>query len=202
MTETGSTSPFEEPPGNRPPAQPAQQPQQSEPPSYPSYPQMPGYAETPTEPPPTPPQDVDRASKILYGLAGLGILNTLLSFTMKAQIRDAIRDRYPDYTADELDSTVNAFLGIAVVVGIVFALIYVLLARKVLQGRNWARIVATILLAFNALNLLSVGQPQPALLRALGVIAALAAIAALVFLWRRQASEFFSAQTRRRTYGR
>jgi uncharacterized membrane protein (UPF0136 family) len=200
MTDTGPTSPFDEPPTNRPPTQPAQPEQPQQPPSYPSYPQMPGYAEGPTEPPPTPPQDVDRASKILYGLAGLGILNTLLSFTMRDQIRDAIADRYPDYTADELDSTVNAFLAIAVVVGIVFALIYILLARKILQGRSWARIVATILLALNALNLLSVGQPQPAVLRALGVIAALVAIAALVFLWRRPASEFFAAHARRRAY--
>ena len=85
---------------------------------------MPGYAETPSGPPGTPPREVDWASKILFGLAGLGIINTIVSFTMTDEIRDIVRDENPDYSADKVDSAVNGILGFAVVFGIVFALIY------------------------------------------------------------------------------
>jgi uncharacterized membrane protein (UPF0136 family) len=193
MSNTGSASPPDEPAGERPPAStPPPQP-----PAYPSYPQIPGYAETQSGqsgPPATPPQEVDWASKILYGLAGLGIINTLISFTMKDEIRDIVRDENPDYSADKIDSTVNGILGFAVVFGIVFALIYVLLARKILQGRRWARVAATILLVLNALNLAGLSRPQPGVLRLLSAIAGLAAVAALVFLWRQPSKEFFRAQ--------
>lgn len=190
MSDTGSALPPDEPSSDRPPGSPPPQP-----PAYPSYPQMPGYAGTPSGPPPsTPPREVDLASKILFGLAGLGIINTLLSFTMKDEIRDIVRDENPSYSTDELDSAVNAILGFAVVFGIVFALIYVLLGRKVLQGRRWARVVATILLAINALNLAGISRPQPGILRLLTAIAGIAAIAALVFLWRQPSKDFFRAQ--------
>jgi cytochrome c biogenesis protein CcdA len=155
---------------------------------------MPGYAGAPSGTPATPPQEVGWASKILFGLAGLGIINTLVSFTMRDEIRDIVRDENPSYSGDEVDSAVNGILGFAVVFGIVFALIYVLLARKVLQGRRWARVVATILLALNALNLAGLSRPQPGVLRVLSAIAGLAAVAALVFLWRQPSKDFFRAQ--------
>ena len=113
---------------------------------------------------------------------------------MTDEIRDIVRDENPDYSADKVDSAVNGILGFAVVFGIVFALIYVLLGRKVLQGRRWARVVATILLAINALNLAGISRPQPGVLRLLSAIAGLAAIAALVFLWRQPSKDFFRAQ--------
>ena len=190
MSDTGSAPPPNEPSGDRPAGStPPQQP-----PAYPSYPQMPGYAETASSPPAAPPQEVDWASKILFGLAGLGIINTILSFTMKDEIRDIVRDENPNDSAEKIDSTVNGILGFSVVFGIVFALIYVLLGRKVLQGRRWARGVATFLLVVNALNLTGISRPQPGVIRVLSAIAGLAAIAALVFLWRQPSKDFFRSQ--------
>jgi hypothetical protein len=190
MSDTGSASPPDEPSGDRPPGStPPQQP-----PAYPSYPQMPGYAETPSGPPGTPPREVDWASKILYGLAGLGIIYTLVSFMTKDEIRDIVRDENSDYSADKVDSVVNGMLSFSVVFGVVTALIYVSLGRKILQGRRWARVVATILLVLNALSLTGISRPQPGALRVLSAIAGLAAIAALVFLWRQPSKDFFRAQ--------
>ena len=189
MSDTGSAPPPDEPSSDRPPGSSPPQP-----PAYPSYPEMPGYAATPSGAPSTPPREVDLVSKILFGLAGLGIVNTLLSFTMKDEIRDIVRDENPNYSTDELDSAVNTILGFAVVFGIVFALIYVLLGRKVLQGRRWARVVATILLVINALNLVGISRPQPGVLRLVSAVAGIAAIAALIFLWRQPSKDYFRAQ--------
>jgi hypothetical protein len=197
MTDTGSTSPFDEPSGDRPAGSPTPPPQQ--PPAYPSYPPMPGYAEGPSGPPPKAPKEIDWASKILYGIGAIGILNTILAFTMRDELRKDVVDRYPDYTPDEVDTAVNVGLGFAVVFGVLFALVYFLLARKILQGRGWARIVATILLALNVLGLLTGSQNNPAVLQVLAVISGLAAVAALLFLWRKPASDFFAdMKTRQR----
>jgi hypothetical protein len=57
--------------------------------------------------------------------------------------------------------------------------------------------VATILLALNVLGLLGGSQNNPAVLQGIGVVTGLAAVAALLFLWRRPASEFFAAMRTR-----
>ena len=161
----------------------------------PAYGQMPGYAESgPTGPPPAPPNDLNIAARLLYVIAGIGVLSTLLMFLMQDDLEEVILDRDPDLTPDELDAAVNGALVIGVIVGLVFAIIYVLLARKILQGAGWARIVATILLALAILGGVTSGaQTLPTISVILSIISAVVAVFALFMLWRRSSSDYFSA---------
>jgi hypothetical protein len=78
------------------------------------------------------------------------------------------------------------------VIGIVFIVLYVLLALQVRKGRNWARIVTWVLAALGVLNALgSLAQPQPGFSRVVGLIAGLIDVAIIVFLLQRPSNEYF-----------
>lgn len=158
------------------------------------YPQMPEFAAAgPSGPPPAPPNDLNLVARLLYVMAGLGVINVVLTFAMRSDIEDAVIDRSPDLTPDEVDSAVNFILVVGVILGLVFAAVYLLLARKILQGAGWARIVATILLALAILGgITSGGQAIPAVGVVLSVISAVVAVVTLFLLWRRPASDYFS----------
>jgi hypothetical protein len=111
----------------------------------------------------------------------------------------------------------NVILGIAIVVGVIAALIWLWLAWKNQAGRNWARIVATVLFALSCLSLpelltggrlstmpstlpaadgTAVAVPPldiPAWLIAAGALNWLLGLAIIILLWRPAASRYYEA---------
>jgi hypothetical protein len=111
----------------------------------------------------------------------------------------------------------NVILGIAIVVGVIAALIWLWLAWKNRAGRNWARIVATVLFALSCLGLpelltggrlstvpstlpaadgTAIGVPPldiPAWLIAAGVINWLLGLAIIILLWQPAANRYYEA---------
>ncbi len=65
----------------------------------------------------------------------------------------------------------NTALGGAAVVGVVILVFYVFLAFRIRRGANWARIVTFVIAGLGILGaLISFGQPDPPLSRALGIV--------------------------------
>jgi hypothetical protein len=108
-------------------------------------------------------------------------------------------------------------LAIAIVVGIVAVLIWLWLAWKNRAGRNWARVVATVLFGLSCLGLpelltgghlatvpstftaadgATIAMPplaQPVWLIAAGVVNWLLGLAVIILLWQRAASRYYDA---------
>jgi len=161
--------------------------------SYGSMP-PPGPAETRgavTEPP----QDVRRASMVLYITAAWSVLGLVLAFAMRGSTEDAIRDADPTASEDVISAALTLGLVIGAVIGLGFALLYYLCGKKMLEGRNWARIVPTVLigigLLFGAVGIGS-GSYTAGTLVSL-VIGVVLGVAFLVFAWRRPANDYFAA---------
>ena len=67
------------------------------------------------------------------------------------------------------------------------------------RGANWARIVATVFFAVDTLSLLAgFARPGALLSRLVGLLVWLIGLGAILLLWRRQSSEYFSASRRPR----
>jgi len=91
-----------------------------------------GYpADTPADTPPEPPAAVRTASILMYVVAGLALVQGLLSFVVAAVDRTRLA---------------TALLALA------FALAYVVLARRVRQGDRTARTVAVALCGLSVLG--------------------------------------------------
>jgi serine/threonine kinase PknH len=84
----------------------------------------------------------------------------------------------------------------AIVLGLIEAAIWLWLARACKNRRNWARVTGTVLFALNTLGTFAVvanSHSDLALAKVVTIIGWLIACAAVVFLWRRSSSAFFSA---------
>lgn len=144
---------------------------------------------------PEPPQPVRRAATILYVIVAWSLLSLVLGFATTDATKDAIRDSDPTLTESQVEAAATLGLVVGAVFAIAFGLLYVLCARKMLQGRNWGRIVPTVLiglgLLFGVIGLAAGGSTGTT---SIGLfISAALGIAFLVFAWSRQSNDFFKA---------
>ena len=119
--------------------------------SHPQFPTSASNTGTPTSA--APPQTV-KIAFLTYVLAAAVSLVTLIALFTSDVWDDAIRDNPGAFTSSGMsaEDAINAAKIVSAVVAIVFLALYLLFAFKMRAGRNWARIVLTIL---SALTLLS-----------------------------------------------
>lgn len=165
------------------------------PPQYGNAPQYSGdYGQPATAAGPVP-KEVDLASKLMFLRVALGILSAILAFTLGDSIKDSIREGNPNLTASEVDSAYAIGIGVALFFGLVFALLYVLLAIQVRKGKNWARIVTIVLATLGVLTgLLGLASDGPALDRIVSLLLLLVDAAIIVLLVMKPSRDFFASR--------
>ncbi len=166
----------------------------------PSYGNAPAYANQGFGNPPggradlTAPPEVIRATWLMIASVVLGVLGAIITFTSGDAIKDSIRKGDTTLTASQVDSAYNLVVGTAVVFGLLFAVLYLLLAWQVRKGKNWARIVTWVLAGLGVLGgLLGLFGNGTGLEKGLNLIQLLIAIGIIVLLTRKPANEYFSA---------
>lgn len=138
------------------------------------------------------PKEVKQAATALYVIAAVQVISLLLTLTQLDTIEDEIRAVEPGVTESDVQVGVTIGIGIAVLLTLVFVGLPILAAVKARQGRNWARILGTVMAAIaGLLALLGLGSGGPTAI--LNIVTVLAAIAAIVLLWRKPSSEYFAA---------
>jgi putative Mn2+ efflux pump MntP len=129
-----------------------------EPESSPSFPKAPPIEQGPPQASPqAAPTEIIVSFWCYLVAAVVGLVGGLLLLGSRQAIEDSLRTantqagRYTDAQIHQL-----ATIAIAVTVGIaiVFAALYVLFAFKLKEGKNWARIVLTVLAALALISLL------------------------------------------------
>jgi hypothetical protein len=197
MSEDRTTP--EQPPAEGRPAQSA--------PGYPSapapYPSAPpsgaGAPAAAVEQPPS----VRNAVRLMWVGAAISLISLIVTLatlgSLKSQIRDSVRNNGQHVTQSQLDAAFAGAVAFSVVISLIAIGLWLWMAWKNGQGRQWARIVATVLGALNVIfTLLSfVGNRAVGLTRILSVIDLVIAVAILVLLWRKESSAFFQARSAR-----
>jgi hypothetical protein len=156
------------------------------------------YDPMPGEPPRGPitkgaaPAPVTNAVRLMFVQAGLSVLGFIALLATKDSLRTEIRKHNTGYSQQKLDDVVNAAVTIGIVIGLIFTVLYILLALQVGKGKNWARIVTWVLASLGVISgLASLAQPEPALSRILSIIGLIIDIAIIVMLAQRQSNEYF-----------
>lgn len=160
-----------------------------------------GYASMPADQwrgpqeqgPRTAPAPVLTAVRLMFARAALSLLGLLALLATKSTLKEQILKSKPTVSGSQIDTLLSAAIGIGVVVGLVFIVLYVLLALQVRKGKNWARIVTWVLAGLGVLSALtSLAQPEPLLTRILSLIGAVIDVAVIVLLAQRPSSAYFS----------
>jgi hypothetical protein len=150
----------------------------------------------PVEPDKPPaPQSVLNAVKLMYAGAAVSAVSLIISLATIGGTKDAIKKAKPSLTATQVDQLNTFIIALAVVSGVIGVALWLWMARKNGEGKSWARILSTVLFALATLDLFGViSQPKTVLGLVFPVLTWLIGLGAIVFLWRRESTEFFKPQ--------
>jgi len=166
---------------------PMTNPAEDNPYGYPAPPPL----EEPRQAAVTPPTEVLGAFWGYVVAAVVTLVAGLLSLGQKQEVIDSVRaanKQGGSLTEDQINQVANLLITVVVVVAVIFAALYLLFAFKLRAGRNWARIVLTIIAALALLSLLF-GRAGSVT----GYIGELAAVIAAVLSYLPASNSYFTA---------
>ncbi|WP_255770525.1 Yip1 family protein [Pseudarthrobacter sulfonivorans] len=186
---------------NAPAPQYGQNPPQYGQPTPPAYGQQPfgqsPYAQYPSEKPQATgtggiPQLVNVSFWLLIAAAAVFVIGMLMGITMlddpmmRTTFEDAMRNSGASGTTVNFDDFKGALAGFLVVIAILGAAMYLLVAFFIRKGKNWARVLGTVFAALSVLSLFQVPS--------FGTLGTLAGIAAIVLLYLPATAPYFRRQ--------
>jgi hypothetical protein len=146
---------------------------------------------TEAERPPAPPS-VLNAVKLMYAGAAISTVSLIISLVDISGTKAAIKKARPDLTAAQVSQLNTFIIGLAIVSGLVGIALWLWMARANGQGKNWARIVSTVLFGLATLDLVGVfSQPKTVLGLVFPVLIWLVGAGAVWLLWQRESTAFF-----------
>jgi hypothetical protein len=146
---------------------------------------------TEAERPPAPPS-VLNAVKLMYAGAAISTVSLIISLVDISGTKAAIKKARPNLTATQVSQLNTFIIGLAIVSGLVGIALWLWMARANDQGKNWARIVSTVLFGLATLDLIGVfSQPKTVLGLVFPVLVWLIGAGAVWFLWRPESTAFF-----------
>jgi hypothetical protein len=143
------------------------------------------------------PPSIQTAVKLMYAGAAFSVVLLVVNLfsigALKTALRKANATASKPLTASQLHSLEGLTVAIGIFVAVVGVALWLWMARANGAGKSWARIVAAVLFGFNTLSLLSaVTRPNALETRIFDIVTWLIGLAATVFLWRKDSSEFYA----------
>ena len=138
------------------------------------------------------PDAVQNAVKLMYVGAAVSTVSLIVSLVSISGTKAAIKKARPSLTVTQVNQLDTFIIAVAVISGLVGIALWLWMARANSQGRNWARILSTVLFALATLDLFGViSQPKTILGLIFPAATWLIGLAAVVLLWRPQSTAFF-----------
>jgi hypothetical protein len=174
--------------------------------SYQPYPTGGNQGGYPMAQRPPRPTSVQRAVWCMYGGAALSAISALIILVLSSRIRKAVQKAavkanvtaaakgQKTLTAAQIHSLATATVAILVIVLVIGIALWIWMAWANGKGKNWARIVASVLFAFNTLYLLLSVSRAGASVIFVG-LGWLFGLGAIVMLWNRQSTPYFKPGT-------
>jgi len=147
------------------------------------------------------PPSLRRAVRLMWAGAGLALLGTIVTLVLSGRIKtevfnaarknDAIarRSGRTGYTIPQLHTVASVTFASLVAAGIISILLWVWMAWANNRGRNWARIVATVLFALDTISfILSISRASVSIIFL--ALEWLVGLVAIVFLWRKETTQW------------
>jgi hypothetical protein len=144
---------------------------------------------------PPAPSSVLNAVKLMYVGAAVSTVSLIVSLADISGTKAAIKKARPNLTATQISQLNTFIITLAVVSGLVGIGLWLWMSRANGQGKNWARILSTVLFCLATLDLVGVfSQPKTALGLLFPVLTWFVGLGAVFLLWRPDATAFFKPQ--------
>src|ERR1700757_2748310 len=140
---------------------------------------------------PAPPPVVN-AVKLMYVGAAISTVSLIISLVDIGGVKTAIKKAKPSWTTAQVNQYDRFLITVAIVSGVIGIALWLWMARANNQGKNWARILSTVLFCLATLDLIGVfSQPKTLLGVVFPVLTWLVGLGAVFLLWRPESSAFF-----------
>jgi hypothetical protein len=141
---------------------------------------------------PSAPPSVLNAVKLMYAGAAVSTVSLIVSLVDITGTKTAIRKARPSLTAAQVNQLNTFIITLAIVSGVVGVGLWLWMAKSNSQGRNWARILSSVLFGLATLDLFGVlSQPKTLLGLVFPVLTWLIGLGAIILLWRKDSTAFF-----------
>ena len=143
---------------------------------------------------PAPPPVVN-AVKLMYVGAAISTVSLIISLADIGGVKTAIKKAKPSWTPAQVNQYDRFLITVAIVSGVIGIALWLWMARSNNQGKNWARILSTVLFCLATLDLIGVfSQPKTLLGVVFPLLTWLVGLGAVFLLWRPESSAFFKPQ--------
>jgi hypothetical protein len=157
---------------------------------YPTSTQMPEVRRLPIPP------SLTNAVKVMYAGAAASLLGIIIAIATAGATKNALENKSPHLTASQVASAQHVLVAGSIAGGLIAAALWVFIARMCKNGKNWARITATVLLAVSTVSMITTPlAPEAVMVKVWALVVWLAGLAAVVLLWRRSSTSFFRGVT-------
>jgi hypothetical protein len=144
---------------------------------------------------PAAPATVLNAVKLMYAGAAVSLISLIISLTDISGTKAAIRKARPSLTLAQVNQLNGFLIGLAIVSGLVGIGLWLWMSWANKEGKNWARILSTVLFGLATLDLFGVfSQPKTALGLVFPLLTWLIGLGAIFLLWRPDSTRFFKPQ--------
>ena len=159
------------------------------------YQQFPGGVQAPESSPANAPQSVLRAVRVMYVGLAASLLGIVVDMTTLSSTRSVILSRNPTFTTAQVNTAEHLEIGLFIASGLIGAALWLWMAQKCRAGRGWARVVSTVFFGIETLSLVigTAAAQGGGLTRIYGLVVWVIGLIAVVLLWRRSSSDYFSA---------
>ena len=141
---------------------------------------------------PAAPVSVLNAAKLMYAGAAVSLVSLVISLADIGGTKAAIKKARPDLTATQISQLNGFIIGLAIVSGLVGIGLWLWMSRANKAGKNWARMLSSVLFALATLDLFGVfSQPKTFLGLVFPLLTWVIGLGAIVLLWRPESSQFF-----------
>jgi hypothetical protein len=139
-----------------------------------------------------PPNTVLNAVKLMYAGAALSVLGIIISLVTIGSLKSDILRRAPNDTTTQVHNAEIVVIVAAVIGGLIAIGLWLWMAWANKRGRNWARIVSTVLFVIDTLELLvSLHRAHAVLALVFDLLVWLVGLGAIILLFNKQSSPFF-----------
>jgi hypothetical protein len=148
----------------------------------------------PVERPPVP-QSITRAVQLMYAGAAASLIGIIIALTTLSSIKSQIISKNPSLTTTQVNNAEHVAIGILIASGLIGAALWLWMAQSSKAGKNWARIVSTVLFAIQTLNVVAGASAisSGGASRIYSIVIWLIGLGAIIFLWQRSSTEYFKA---------
>jgi hypothetical protein len=143
---------------------------------------------------PEPPASVIMAVRFMYAGAVVSAVSLIVGLATIGNLRSTLHSADPKLTPSQLHSLETFLIVLSVVTGVLGIALWIFMAIMNKAGKSWARITGTVLFGIDTLLLLlGLARAGAAAGTLFSILTWLTGLGAVIFLWRRDSTEFFNA---------